>query len=70
MATDMQTAEVVLSTVALLIGTAHWKLNYYQWLEKVGGDDNDYWQDKWREWDALATAFNKFDAHTLAQIVS
>lgn len=70
MATDVGTAEVVLKTTQTLIGSAAWKLNYPMWLEKIGAEDDDYWQEKWSEWIALSKYIDRFDAHTLARIVS
>jgi hypothetical protein len=70
MATDQQTAEIVISTVWKLIGTAEWKLSYADWLDKLDAPDDDYWRDKWAEWKTLAMAVNRFDATTMAKIVS
>jgi hypothetical protein len=70
MASDIGTAEVVLSTTLMLIGTANWKLSYPDWLEKIEAEDDEYWQSKWFEWKDLVKAMNSFDAHTLAKIVS
>jgi hypothetical protein len=70
MASDQQTAEVVLRTTFTLISSAHWKLNYYDWLQKIGAEDDDYWKDKWQDWLVLVNAVNGFDPHTLSLIVS
>ena len=69
MATDLGTTEVVLQAAINMIGGAHWSLNYMQWLDKLDAPDDEYWQDKWQEWQILAKAVNYFDAGTLARIV-
>jgi len=51
------------------IGSAEWRLNLYQFCEKLEVEQDDYWQDKFLEFKELARFAGRFDAHTLCKII-
>ena len=64
----VETTERIIRATQTLINTAQWNLNYVDWLAKIDAVDDDYWRDKWHEFQELSRALDYFDAHTLARI--
>jgi hypothetical protein len=64
-----EVTERMVELVVRAISTTRWKMSYAQWIVKIGARDDSYWENKWREFDALNDAINKFDTSTLYRII-
>jgi hypothetical protein len=53
------------------VGTAQWKLGLDKFADAIGSSpEHDYMRDKFREFQALNTALNRFDPETLAKVIA
>ena len=53
------------------VGVAQWKLGLDKFAEAIGSSpDHDYTRDKFREFQSLNKALNRFDPETLAKVLT
>ena len=53
------------------VGGASWKLDLWRFAEAIGSSaDHDYVKDKFREFQSLSKALNRFDPETLAKVLA
>lgn len=60
---------VMLDAVLTAIGSAQWKMSYRDFLARLDARDDTYWQEKWRDFQKLATYASAFDADTLLKLI-
>jgi len=51
------------------IAQTYWDINYPEFCRRAGFSEDDYSDDKWHTWLALAKCLKAFDAGTLERIV-
>ncbi|MBW3638013.1 MAG: hypothetical protein KY445_16335 [Armatimonadetes bacterium] len=58
-------------TVKKAVGHAHWNLNFEEFCKIIEREESDQWaKDFWLDFQNLNTALGRFDAQTLAKIIT
>ena len=64
----MQEADVRMVLEA--IGSAAWRMNLDTFIEKLDARDDDYWREKFRDFQDMARSVAQFDSRTLYKLIS